>query len=135
MRIDLPDFAQRYTAAWNSQDPERVAAFFSFNGSLAVNKATPAVGRTAIAEIAGGFMSAFPDLRLTMDDLLIQQDHCIYHWTLDGTNSGPGGTGHRVRISGFEVWKIGPDGLVAESKGHFDETAYLHQLKHGFQAG
>ena len=25
-----------------------------------------------------------------------------YHWTLTGTNTGPGGAGHAVRISGFE---------------------------------
>ena len=39
--------------------------------------------------------------------------------------------GHRVRISGFEVWQIGADGLIAESLGHFDSAAYQHQLEHG----
>ena len=67
MQIDLRDFAQRYTTAWNSQEPERVAGFFSPIGSLRVNGSTPAVGRTAIAEIARGFMSSLPDLHLTMD--------------------------------------------------------------------
>jgi predicted ester cyclase len=130
----LRDFAERYTKAWNSQDPERVANFFSLNGSLAVNDAAPAVGRSAIADIARSFMSAFPDLHLTMDDLLVQSDHSVYHWTLAGTNTGPGGTGHRVLIHGFEVWEIGPDCLIGKSKGHFDEAAYQHQLKYGFQA-
>jgi hypothetical protein len=36
-------------------------------------------------------------------------------WTLVGTNTGPGGTGRRVRISGFEEWTIGDDGLIAAS--------------------
>lgn len=41
--------------------------------------------------------------------------HVEYHWTLEGTNTGPGGTGHKVRISGYEEWKFGPDGLIEDS--------------------
>jgi predicted ester cyclase len=48
-----------------------------------------------------------------------------------GTNTGPGGTGQRVRISGFEVWQIGVDALIAESRGHFDSAAYQRQLERG----
>jgi hypothetical protein len=50
-----------------------------------------------------------------------------------GTNTGPGGTGHRVRISGFEVWRIGDDGLIAESRGYFDSAAYRSQLERGVE--
>jgi hypothetical protein len=65
------------------------------------------------------------------DNLIIKSDHSEYHWTLIETNTGPGGTGHKVRISGYEVRKIGEDGLIAESQGHFDSKAYENQLKHG----
>src|SRR5271169_5905510 len=104
MKLDsaqLLDFAERYTAAWCSADPASVAAFFSPDGSLSVNGA-PALGRSAITDVARGFMSAFPDMVLTMGDVSIDGEHAVYHWTLDGSNSGPGGTGNRVRISGFE---------------------------------
>jgi predicted ester cyclase len=129
----LRDFAKRYTAAWCSKDAANVAAFYSPNGSLSVNDDAPAVGRSAIGEVARGFMAAFPDLEVLMDDVLIQGDRVIYHWTLTGTNTGPDGTGKRVRISGLEVWEIGVDGLIAESQGHFDNTSYQRQLKHGFE--
>jgi hypothetical protein len=79
-------------------------------------------------------MTAFPDIQVLMDDLRIQDDNAVYHWTLIGTNTGPGGKGHKVRISGFEVWKIAPDGLIAESQGNFDSAAYSHQLEHGSSA-
>ncbi len=36
-----------------------------------------------------------------------------------------------MRISGYEEWTIGPDGLVADSKGHFDEADYNRQLSGG----
>jgi predicted ester cyclase len=127
----LREFATRYTAAWCSQDPSRVAAFYSPDGSLSVNGGAPAVGRDAIAEVARRFMTAFPDLHLLMDDLVARGDRAEYHWTFTGANTGPGGTGHRVRFSGFEEWKIGDDGLVAESRGHFDSADYERQLERG----
>ena len=58
-------------------------------------------------------------------------DGTKFHWTLTGTNTGPGGTGKRVRISGYELWKIDNDGLIGKSKGHFDSAEYERQLKHG----
>src|SRR6266545_2537019 len=33
------------------------------------------------------------------------------------------------------IVKIDNDGLVAESKGHFDAAEYEHQLKHGVDVG
>jgi hypothetical protein len=36
-----------------------------------------------------------------------------------------------VRISGYEVWKVDTDGLIAESEGHFDATEYERQLREG----
>jgi predicted ester cyclase len=131
---ELTQFAMRYAIAWCSRNPESVAAFFAENGSLSVNDGPPAVGRAAIAEIARGFMRTFPDMVVRMDDVLRDSNGTKFHWTLTGTNTGPGGTGKCVRISGYELWKIDDDGLIAESKGHFDAAEYERQLKHGIES-
>ena len=133
MMLEVPrllEFGKRYTAAWCSRNAASVAAFFAPNGSLSVN-GVPAVGRRAITEVAQSFMTAFPDLELAMDKVFMQGDGAVYHWTFIGTNTGPDGTGHRVHFSGFEEWKFGEDGLIAESQGHFDSAAYQNQLEHG----
>jgi hypothetical protein len=129
----LRDFATRYTAAWCSQNPASVAAFYSPNGALSVNGASPAIGREAITGVVQAFMSAFPGLQVLLDDVSLQGDRAVYKWTLTGANTGPGGTGRSVRISGFEVWRMGEDALIAESQGHFDAAAYQHQLEHGVE--
>jgi hypothetical protein len=129
--MDLQHFAQRYAHAWCSDDPARVAAFFSADGSLKVNDGVPAVGRRAIADVAQGFMTAFPDMIVSFDRLERKGERVHFHWTLMGTNTGPGGSGKFVRISGYEDWRIGSDGLVAESLGHFDAAEYERQVKHG----
>jgi nuclear transport factor 2 (NTF2) superfamily protein len=125
------EFAIRYTAAWNSADPHKVASHYAENGFLKVNDAAPAVGRDAIAEVAEGFMTAFPDMQLIMDDLCEVEDRIEYQWTFVGTNSGLDGSGNAVRFSGYEDWKFGEDGLVAESLGHFDADEYERQLREG----
>src|SRR5882762_6044408 len=129
--VELTKFAKRYAAAWCSQNPENVAAFFADRGSISINNGPPAVGRAAIAGEAQAFMTTFPDMVVTFDKVSRDSDGTKFHWTLTGTNTGPGGTGKRVRISGYELWKIDNDGLVAESKGHFDGAEYERQLRHG----
>jgi uncharacterized protein (TIGR02246 family) len=128
---ELTSFANRYAQAWCSENPESVAAFFAANGSLCVNDGPPAIGRAAIAEAARGFMRDLPDIVVMMDKVTRDADGTKFRWTFTGTNTGPGGTGKRVRISGYELWKIGNDGLIAESKGRFESAEYERQLNHG----
>lgn len=125
----LKAFAIHYTAAWCSQNAASVAEHFSEDGSLTINGGTPAKGRDAIAKAAQEFMTGFPDLQIFMDDIVRKENRVEYHWTLVGRNTGPGGTGHRVRISGYESWKFDADGLVRESQGHFDAASYKQQLE------
>jgi hypothetical protein len=125
---NLNEFGHRYTAAWCSRNAASVASFFAEKGSLKINDAAPAIGRAAITSAAQEFMTALPDLVIKMDSLALKGTGITYHWTLTGTNTGPGGTGRFVRISGFEEWRFGPDGLIAESKGHFDAAEYQRQL-------
>ncbi len=127
----LDKFANRYAKAWCSQNPESVAAFFAERGSISINNGPLAVGHAAIAKEAQGFMTTFPDMIVTFDKLEPRGDVTAFHWTLTGTNTGPGGTGKRVRISGYELWKIDNDGLIAESKGNFDAAEYERQVKEG----
>jgi uncharacterized protein (TIGR02246 family) len=125
---ELSDFAARYAKAWCSHKPESVAAFFAERGSISINNGPPRVGRTAIAREAQAFMTTFPDIFVTFDRLECRGDRTAFRWTLTGTNTGSGGTGNPVRISGYELWKIDNDGFIAESKGHFDSSEYERQL-------
>lgn len=128
---EMTEFATRYAEAWGSQNAASVAAHFSENGSLKINEGAPAIGRAAITASAQSFMTAFPDMVVSLDSLGMEGDQAIFRWTLTGTNTGPGGTGKAVRFSGYEEWKISVDGLIHESLGHFDAAEYQRQLQHG----
>jgi SnoaL-like polyketide cyclase len=125
----LIEFATRYTAAWCSHNAPSVATFYSESGSLAINDGKPAVGRQAVEAAAQSFMTAYPDLVVKFDRLEPKNDRVRYHWTFIGTNTGSGGTGNEVRISGYEDWRIGPDGLIADSKGHYDAQDWDRQVR------
>lgn len=125
------DFARSYTEAWCSHDPARVAAHYVPGGTIAINGGDS----TEVTEVARSFIAAFPDIQVFMDDVVVDGDVVEYHWTFTGTNTGPGGTGNRVRISGFERWTLADDGLVARSQGNYDQAEYDRQVAHGAPEG
>lgn len=133
-QAELTDFATRYAAAWSSQNPDSLAAFYSEDGSLTVNADAPSVGRGAIRATAEGYMRAFPDMVVRLDSVVQADPQALFHWTWSGTNTGPGGTGNAVHISGYEEWTFGPDGRISQSLGHFDEAEYQRQVTAGAPA-
>ncbi len=125
---NLKDFGNEYANAWSSQKPERVADFFASDASLQVNDGEPAVGTEAITNVAKGFMDAFPDMVVAMDSLITKSNKIRFYRTLTGTNTFFGGTENKVKISGFEEWTMNKEGLVRESKGHFNAEEHNRQL-------
>ena len=116
--------AAGYTTAWNAGDPREVASFFAPNGAIVVNAGDPWRGRERIAEMAVGFFADIPDLALTCDGVRAAGGHALYLWTFTGTHAG---SGNRVKVSGWEEWDFGPDGLIAHSRGWFDGDEYERQ--------
>ena len=58
-------------------------------------------------EFIGGFLRAFPDFHLTIEDQLVQGDLVAFRWHATGTHTGPLGpapaTGKRVAVDGLIV--------------------------------
>jgi nuclear transport factor 2 (NTF2) superfamily protein len=123
-RDRVRELARSYAAAWCSHDPARVAAHYGAGGTIAINGGEPA----EITDVAQAFIAAFPDIEVLMDDLVFSDDVVEFRWTFTGTSAE---TGKWVRISGFEEWRLGDDGLIAESQGHYDQAEYDRQLEHG----
>jgi len=120
----IADLAATYTEAWCSHDAGRVAAHYVPDGTIAINEGEPA----AIADVAAAFIAAFPDIEVVMNDLVFRDDVVEYQWTFTGTSAE---TGKWVQIPGFEEWRIGAGGLIAESRGRYDQVEYDRQLREG----
>ena len=124
-RKQIEQLARTYTEAWCRRDPAQVAGHYIPGGMISINGGD-AVG---IAEVAEAFITAFPDIEVFMNDLVVRENGIVeYRWTFTGTSAE---TGKSVRVPGREEWTIAPDGLIAESRGHYDQAEYDHQLQHG----
>jgi uncharacterized protein (TIGR02246 family) len=120
--------AENYTKAWCSHDPNAVAFFYAQDGRIIINDGEPSQGRAEISAAAQTFFNDFPDYVVRMDDIRTSGTYAVYLWTFEGTNSGPGGTGNHVKVSGWEYWRYSEDGLIAESAGHYDADDYQRQI-------
>ena len=82
-------------------------------------------------EMMSGLLSAFPDLRLTIEDQIVAGDKVATRWTAEGTNSGPFGpvaaTGRHVQIGGLILDRV-VEGRVVERWEQWDQMAMLQQL-------
>jgi nuclear transport factor 2 (NTF2) superfamily protein len=126
-RHEIENLATAYTEAWCSRDAARVAAHYVAGGTIAINGGEPA----PIADVAAAFIAAFPDIEVVMDELVFTDETVEYHWTFTGTSAA---TGKWVRIPGAETWRISPDGLIAESRGRYDQAEYDRQLREGAES-
>jgi ketosteroid isomerase-like protein len=61
--------ALSYTEAWCSHDAGRVADHYAPGGMIAINGGEPA----GIAEVAHSFVAAFPDIEVSMDELVFKR--------------------------------------------------------------
>jgi len=76
---------------------------------------------------------AFPDLRMTVQEMVAEGDKVAVLWTFRGTHTGSGyqglpPTGTRVELRGITIWRI-VDGRIVEEWSSFSETgAYIRMF-------
>jgi steroid delta-isomerase-like uncharacterized protein len=78
---------------------------------------------------------AFPDLQMSVQQVVAEGDKVAVLWTLQGTHTGSGyeglpPTGTRVEVRGITIWRI-VDGRIVEEWSSFSETgAYIRMFAH-----
>jgi steroid delta-isomerase-like uncharacterized protein len=75
--------------------------------------------------------NAFPDLNVTIDDLIAEGNKVVLRWSFRGTHKGEFGkipaTGKQVTITGITISRIA-DGKTVESWWSDDDLGLLQQL-------
>jgi predicted ester cyclase len=88
-------------------------------------------GPEGVKEMMSMFRTAFPDLKVTVDDLLADGDKVIARATFSGTHKGEfmgiAGTGKRVDMPMIDIVRI-ENGKFAEHWGISDNMAMMQQL-------
>jgi steroid delta-isomerase-like uncharacterized protein len=97
------------------------------------DSSTPDVGRGPESEKkrATLYRTAFPDLRLTIEDIIAEGETVMARWSCQGTHrgdlSGIAPTGKRFTISGISIARIA-NGKMAEGWVNWDALGLMQQL-------
>jgi len=97
------------------------------------DSSTPDVGRGPESEKkrATLYRTAFPDLRLTIEDIIAEGETVMARWSCRGTHngdlSGIAPTGKQFTISGISIARIA-NGKMAEGWVNWDALGLMQQL-------
>lgn len=95
------------------------------------NMPAPAPGPDGFKRVITGFISAFPDMRITIEDVVSEGDRVATRGTWTGTHDGEfngiPATGRSVAISYCDIWRI-ENGRFVENWVQMDMVGLMGQL-------
>jgi steroid delta-isomerase-like uncharacterized protein len=130
-RDDVERFLKRRDRSWFDRDPDALAADHAEDAVVE----SPAHGRmttrAAIRTAYATWFDAFPDLKLTHHDVLVEGDRAVVFFTSTGTHmkafASIAATGRRMEIHGVSVMTF-RDGVIVHEKRYYDSTGFFLQI-------
>ncbi len=116
------------------QNDKNMDVFDELNAEDFVNLSAPPgmpTDREGGKMYLGGFLSAFPDSRVTIDDMIAEGDRVATKKTFTGTHTGEfmgiGPTGNRVTLQYVDILRL-RDGQIIEHWLSMDQLSFMQQL-------
>ena len=123
-------FARR-EADWRRGDAAALAADHAADGVVVSPTGGVLEGREEIERVYRVWLTAFPDLKLTVTDLLIDGDRVVQLHEATGTHAGEflglAPTGRRLHVAGAFVYTL-KDHLIVHERRILDFTGVLVQV-------
>lgn len=89
------------------------------------------LGPEGMKQSAAGYRSAFPDMKITIDEQIAEGDSVVTRWTARGTHDGElfgiSPTGREATVTGITINRIA-DGKLVEARTNWDTLGLLQQL-------
>jgi steroid delta-isomerase-like uncharacterized protein len=115
--------ADRYVEMINTHDPDAVDRFVAED--YVNHNAFVADGREANRQFWTVFFAGLPDVRVTMEDLVVSGDRVVGRFVYRGTHTGDlmgiPATGKPVEMRSIDIWRV-QNGMFVE---HWDELNLL----------
>jgi steroid delta-isomerase-like uncharacterized protein len=130
-RTEIEAFLERHFASSDRRDADALAADHTIDGVIMSPIFTTVHGRPAIADSYRTMFKTFPDLKLTLDDMIIEAPRVAVFQTLSGTHEseffGLPGTKRRIELLVARYF-VFENGLIARERRIYDFTGMLVQL-------
>ena len=95
------------------------------------NLPAPAPGPDGFKQVIQMFRGAFPDIRVTLDDMIVEGDKVASRGSWQGTHRGEfmgvPATGKQVRVAYLDIWRV-EGGKFVENWVQMDLLGLLQQL-------
>jgi predicted ester cyclase len=112
-------------------DPEKLATLDQFVAPNAVNHTVPTGLPQGPSQFLGLYLNAFPDVNVTVEDLLADGDKVIARVSVRGTQQGAFGSihprGKPITVTAINIFRIA-NGKMVEHWGLADRLSALQQL-------
>lgn len=119
---------------WDEGDLDALERFLSPDFKRHVSPTLPPLDRDGQIERLRGFRSAFPDITLTVEDLVAGDDRVAFRSTIRGTHRGPlagmAPTEKQITVALVDIVRIESE-LFVEQWGGPDMSDLFRQLESG----
>jgi steroid delta-isomerase-like uncharacterized protein len=132
MSTDNKAIARRFLEGFNTGNPAIAAEIVAPNFTNQ-DPSTPPLpaGPEGYNQLLATYRGIYPDIHMTIDDLIAEGDKVVCRWTARGTNTGPlmgmPPTGKQATVTGISVLTI-TNGQVVEQRTNWDALGMLQQL-------
>jgi steroid delta-isomerase-like uncharacterized protein len=120
-----------FEEVWNRRNPAVIDELMAPNYVHHDVLSPDATGLDGYKQFANQYLSAFPDLRMTIHDEIVAGDTIVTRWTATGTHDGdlPGlpRTGKSVSVTGITIARL-RNGKFVESWNNWDALGMMRQL-------
>lgn len=117
---------------WDEGNLDALERFLSPSYKRHVSPTLPPLDRNGQIQRLRGFRSAFPDITLTVEDVVAGDDRVAFRSTIRGTHRGPlaglAATENEIEVTLVDIVRI-EDGLFVEQWGGPDMSDLFRQLE------
>jgi steroid delta-isomerase-like uncharacterized protein len=117
---------------WNNGNLSIVDELYDA-GFVRQDPATPGFesGLESVKRLATLYRTAFPDLRVTIEDMIVEGDKVVTRWISTGTHQGElqgiAPTGRAITVSGISITCLS-GGKIVEEQSNWDNFGMMRQL-------
>jgi steroid delta-isomerase-like uncharacterized protein len=132
MTAENREFARRWmNEIWNERRDETVEELMAPD-AIGHVESGEVIGREPFLAYRAALLNAFPDLRITVEDTLADDESVVVRWRVNGTHQGDGlgvpPTGRGVSISGMTWFRV-RDGRAVEGWDSWNMGGLIESLR------
>ncbi len=131
--VELKPVVDKYVEIWNNGNVDELNSIFDPNFVRNQNNLPEVDGIDGIKNLIVANRTAYPDMKITTDNMVFGENMAAGRWIFTGTNTGPGempSTGKSVKFWGMAIFHFSNGKITTELIAN-DNQLLMEQL--GFQ--